>query len=682
MKAPFSGDYVWLGVFTTLFVGIGFSALLQAYEFDNGVITGNIDSTLSFGSSNRLEDPDADLICVANGGTASGCNNDDGNLNYEKGNVSQVHRLTSDIEINHKSGDMGGFIRVTGFVDRENDSANDTQRTPLSDSARELVGSNIELLDSYIWSQFELPGDRPAEVRFGKHVLNWGESTFIQGGISIINPIDVAAIRLPGSELREALLPVNMLSISLNLTQDLSAEAFYQLDWEKTDIDPSGSYFSTSDIVGEGATRVQLGFGQFSDQGLAAGPFFLYTPLGVSGVRGTRLIDAAISADIDATMALTGGHSHLNDNFFYGVNRGEDQEASDNSQWGIALRYFAQSLNDTEFGAYYVNYHSRLPVLSAQTGTADGRGSAIAAAGVIIAPDSNVDTTLQVEYGLTRVSAAGLSALNYIAGAASVDQYADTAGYFLEYPEDIQMLGLSFNASAGQWAIQGEYSHKRDVPLQIDDFELLAATLTPLSPIIPATRNNQVTNGAIIGLNEYVRGFIKRDVSQFQITGTRIFNNIMGADEFVFVTEAAVTHVHNMPNKSELRLEAPGTYVSGDPAQAAAGGLHEGIAALNSDAFPDATSWGYRVTGRWEYNNAYRAFNLLPRISYQHDVEGISPGPGGNFLESRKAVTLGLGVTYKNRWSADLSFSDFWGGESQNLLGDRDFLAFYVKYFF
>ncbi len=661
-----------------LLIGIGFVGISHAYEFNHGVITGNIDSTLSLGSSYRLRDADTSLICMANGGTALGCNNDDGNLNYQQGNISQVYRLTSDIEINHKSGDMGGFIRLTAFADRKNDSADDTQRTALSADARELVGSNVRLLDFYAWSQFALFGDHSADVRLGKHVLNWGESTFIQGGINVINPVDVAAVRLPGSEIREALLPVNMFSMSLNLTPALSAEGFYQLVWEKTDIDPAGSYFSALDVAGEGATRVQLGFGQFSDQGLAAGPFFLYTSLGARGSAGVALIDTAISADIDAAVARTGGHSYLNDNFFYGVNRSKDRNAADDGQWGIALRYFAQSLNDTEFGAYYVNYHSRLPVLGAQTGTTAGLNSALAAARAIAVRGSNVSVTLQTIYGLTPAAADRISA--GVARIVSVDQYADTARYFLEYPEDIQMLGLSFNTGVGQWAIQGEYAHKRNVPLQIDDFELLAATLTPLSS--PAARDNQITNGATPGPEEYIRGYIERDVSQFQITGTKVFSNVMGADTLVFVAEAAVTHIHNMPHKSELRLEAPGTYVSGNPAQSAAGGLHEDIDALDANAFADANSWGYRIAGRWTYNNVYRAVNLLPGIAYQHDVKGISPGPGGNFLEGREAVTLDLGLTYKNQWSANFSFTGFFGGGNQNLLSDRDFFSFYIKYFF
>ena len=68
-------------------------------------------------------------------------------------------------------------------------------------------------------------------------MLNWGESTFIPNGINAINHFDVSKLRLPGSELREALLPVGLASLSVAPTDTLSVEGFYQLDWEETEID-------------------------------------------------------------------------------------------------------------------------------------------------------------------------------------------------------------------------------------------------------------------------------------------------------------------------------------------------------------------------------------------------------------------------------------------------------------
>ena len=64
--------------------------------------------------------------------------------------------------------------------------------------------------------------------------------------------------------------------------------------------------------------------------------------------------------------------------------------------------------------------------------------------------------------------------------------YPGTARYMFEYPEDIQLFGVSFNTEIGATGIslQGEVSYRRDVPLQVDDIELLVAGLTPFNPAL------------------------------------------------------------------------------------------------------------------------------------------------------------------------------------------------------
>lgn len=574
-----------LGRFIALSLSLVFLLPVSApaFEFDGGVITGNVDTTLSFGTISRVEGRDNAIIGIANGGSAYGVNADDGNLNYDTGIVSQVWKMISDVEVNHKDGDFGAFFRVRGFVDTKNNGASDTRRTRLSDRALDLVGRRVDVLDAYGWAHFDV-GDRPAEVRFGKHVLNWGESTFIGGGLDSVNPIDVAALRMPGAEIREALLPVNMFSAAMDITNDLSTEVFYQIEWDKTIAEPSGSYFSTNDFATGGGNMAHVGFGDLADTG-----------------------PGAIGA----------------------VPRAGDNSARNGGQWGVALRYFSEELNDTEFGLYYMNHHSRLPVFS------------------------NTTSTFNPALPKPR-------------------------NYFAQYPEDIDLLGASFNTDLGKWAIQGEYSFKHDAPLQIDDVELLLAASG-----LPGTLHQL---GATYTNGQYVKGYIERDVSQLQTTISRAFGNIMGANAFVFTAEAAVTHVHDMPDKDSLRLEGPGTFTSGNSYHAnnplAAGGAHQGKAAESSDHFADATSWGYRLRGHWDYDNAIHGINLQPHVAFEHDVSGVSPGPGGNFIEDRKAVTFGLGATYKNQWEADLSYTAFFGAGRHNLLNDRDFVAFNLKYLF
>ncbi len=583
------------------------SGTAGALEFQKGELYGSWDTTLAWGIASRLEERDERLIGIANGGTAYGVNSDDGNLNYDKGVYSNIFKITSEIELNYRN--FGGFFRAIAFYDYETEKE-DRERTPLSDDAKELLGSDVDLRDAYLWSLFDI-GDKPAEVRIGNQLLSWGESTFIQNSINTINPVDVSKARVPGAELREVLLPIPILSASVATSENTNVELFYQLQWEKTEADPVGSYYGSNDFAPAGGERVMLGWGAVPDD---------------------------ISADFIITPPATTGV----------VARGADREAKDSGQYGIAVRLYAPSLNDTEFGLYYINYHSRLPLIGATTGTA------AAAAGVD--PDGQ--------------------------------SYVQTARYFISYPEDIKLYGLSFNTDIGRSgiALQGEISYRQDVPLQIDDVEILFAALGAQDNLSPGnTGAAALAADGQLGLVPFetdIPGYIRKDVSQVQMTATKVFGPAFGANTTVLLGEIGVTHVIDMPAKDVLRLNGPGTFLSGNEAIASANEAGHPSQFESADRFADATSWGYRLLTRMQFDNAFRSINLAPRIVWQHDVNGISPGPAGNFLEGRRALTLALGATYQNSYSADLSYTRYSGAGRYNLINDRDYVAFNIKYSF
>jgi hypothetical protein len=622
-------------------------AVALEWELDDVYV--RFDTTLSQGGTVRTSERSRDIIGIANGGTAYSVNHDDGTLNYDDGKVSQnVSRFTSELDID--GGALSAFVRVTGFVDWE--QRNGTRaRTPLTKPALEIVGEDLEVLDAFVTGNFNV-GAAPAQIRVGQQVLSWGESTFIPNGINVINPIDVAQFRTPGATLRDALKPIPMVSGSISATERISLEGFYEFGWKKVDTDPPGTFFSTNDFVGAGGSRAFLGFGEISDLGTSFGAL---TP--------------AINAD------LAGAGQPLQpvfDPVFLGVPRSGDDDASDGGQFGVAMHFFSEKLQGAEFGLFYVKYNSRLPIVSAHTGTAAGvaEGSASAVA---------------VATGGNTAGAVGPAAAAAIGGSIGVDRYAQTASYFIEYPENIDLFGASFNSAIGNtgWALQGEYSFKKGLPLQIDDTELLLAALTPLSTANPVFygqfANNQL---GTFGTDTIIHGFIERDVSQIQATATKSFGPTLGANSGVFVVEVGVTHVHSMPSQSSLRLNADGTDTSGNSQQAAAGGAHAGKSAEPTSAFPTATSWGYRMAAQVTYDNVIDAVNLSPRIQWAHDVQGISPQPAGPFREGRKAISFGLRATYLEEWEADISYTNFFGAGKYNLLSDRDFVSATLKYSF
>ena len=735
----------------------------QAVEFENDAIEGNLDTTLSYGASLRTSDADPGNIGIANGGTRYSVNGDDANLNYDSGLFSNVAKGTHDLEVDFKQlQDMSLFLRGTYFVDFENIRGD----SPLSDKAKREVGRDMELLDAYI--SYDLPTSVPVNIRLGNQGLSWGESTFIQNGINVINPIDVTKFRIPGSELREALRPVPLLSVSLQASDNLTLEGFYQFKQEEMEIDPAGSYFSTKDFVGPGGQYAMIGFGSFGQPNMES---FIDNPL-YGLLEGEPARVPTISSPLfNPALPPSAANAPFLPSGAAAIPRGRSNRASDSGQFGLAARYFAEGLNDTEFGFYFINYHSRLPVISAMTGR-DILGELQPTINLITAGIGQIDAGLvqvegglvQVEGGLTQAET-GLAQVNGaiaqleaadpnspdlvglktqqativgqkegllaqqtelaaqqasltaqragFAGQLNAIQtqlpqlYPGTARYIFEYPEDIQLYGVSFNTEIGATGIslQGEVSYRRDVPLQVDDVELLLAGLTPARPSLgnigvipvvdtngdgvpdmgnPAWQGRSMTQLGQQDFNSYVQGYRTFEVWQPQFTVTKLFGPTLGASQWVIVGEAAATVVPDLPSKDVLRFDGPGTALSGDPLAPAilAGVGHAQDHFESADAFADDFSWGYRLAARIDYMDVIGGVNLSPAVVFAHDVDGNTPLPLGNFLHDRKSVTVGVTASYQNSWQGSIKYTEFFGNEDYNLMHDRDFLQAMVQYSF
>jgi hypothetical protein len=639
----------------------------RAFVFQVGDVKGSFDTTLSVGGLYRLGNPDPALYGITNyvGDPASSSNPavygqqrsvnaDDGNLNYRKGMSSFLVKANHDLQLDYKS--AGLFVRGYYFNDFVNSNGT-RKKVALSDEAQKLVAEGGELLDAYVYFKADV-GGMPANLRLGQQVLSWGESTFIPNGINSVNPIDVAKLRTPGSELKEALLPINMVSASLGVTNNLTFEAFYLLDWKRTRVDPPGTYFSTNDFVAEGGRKVYLGFGSINDS----------NPLGA-------------------------------------ILRGTDNVPSKTGQYGINARYLAEKLNNTEFGLYFRNYHSRLPTISARTPTTAISSAFVQSYAVSLAQTSLVPalvpvfgaatpTVLSTLLGaaLTGVPASALPAnlQPYYPAAAQIASGARTVGfltaaqtgnYLIEFPEDIHLIGASFNTSVKGIALQGELSYRSNQPLQVDDVELLFAALSSINPTYGA--NNQIGNMAG-QLNTYVPGYRRTKVVTGQMTATRVGRGILGAAQSTLLGEIGFVHA-DLPAKSTLRFDGPGTFVGGELAYMNGSGSNaSGIPPFSepSSAFADEFSWGYQLVGRLDYNNVFAGVNVSPLVVFAHDVGGNTPLPLGNFVHGRKTITVGADFTFQNAWAVELRYVNFSGAGRYNLLEDRDYVSATLKYSF
>jgi hypothetical protein len=683
----------------------------QAATFDFDDVEVVFDSTFSYGASWRAEDRNWDTISKVNHPrfdwtnysafnnpiyTASqiwsqpgaySSNGDAGNLNYDRGDMfSEVFRGTHELSI--AKDDLGFFGRFTYFYDSALMDDDTAYTNPLSgnkvdpcadDDARDLACRDIRLLDAYVYGNFALnDGANPLSVRVGNQVLSWGESTFIQHGINT-TPIDVGVARSPGAELKEAYIPVGMAWASLGLTENLTAEVFYQYEWENSYLPVPGSYFSTNDFAGEGGynQNIQLGFAGNPDIDLD----FLVDEMNVLSQSAPALLAALTNPASTAAQRAAAVNAMLAYSTKVTLRpqgAAGEIEPEDGGQYGVKLEYFAPELNDTEFAVYHMNYHSRTPLISG------------------IASDFRVGVDANGQPLGVIQSLAYLAENQGNINKENINELDVFSKGLIQYPEDIKLYGFSFNTTLDGTSVAGELAYRQDEPLQIDDVEILYAGMPEqlanagLRPELEGISQIGRFDGNKIGAGEFAQGYILSDTTQAQFTVTHLFGPMWVADNFSMLAEVGGIKINDMPDQSVLRLNGPNTDRSGGPLLGTINGgplvskdgVHTAVSnGAETNPFPTASAWGYRLLAKADFNDVFAGVNMSHRVVFSHDVNGITPDPLFMFSKDKKSVGYTVAFDYLNRWSSEFSYNAFWGGVgTTNNTADRDFVSFNIKY--
>ncbi|WP_221800925.1 DUF1302 domain-containing protein [Oceanobacter mangrovi] len=272
------------------------------------------DTTAKYSAMYRLTDQHDQLVADTQGNWP---NTDDGNRNFDKGLVSSRVDVLTELDVIYKR-NYGLRLSGAAWYDSQYQDSNDndspttsntlsTDYNEFTQGTKDLHGQSAEMLDYFAFGRVRL-GDMSLTGRIGSHTMVWGESLFF-GGNGIANgqaPIDVAkAMAVPSVQFKELMRPVEQISGQLQISRDVSVGAYYQLDFKKTRLPGSGSYFSSVDFLSEGAEQMLL------------------------------------AADGSA--------------YFKRV---ADKEASDNGQFGFQLRF---RTDDADYGLYAIRYHSKAP---------------------------------------------------------------------------------------------------------------------------------------------------------------------------------------------------------------------------------------------------------------------------------------------------------------------------------
>jgi len=756
---------------------------------------------------------------------------DNGDLNYDKHELTQGGiRLTQDI--NFTKGEFGFFARTISFYDAVNDQRKDRYRTLVTADNDQRVGTtgpntsasnryfarvygpgeettvsrtdstlrrqlvaDVQLLEFNFFGKVPLPGtEKELSFKVGRQTVNWGESTLLViNSINQAQPVNTNNLYRFGFQLEEVFTPVNMAFASFEPYDGGTLEAFYQLEWQPVEIPAPGSFFSFVDVGTQNlGDYVNLSFGGSADDKDKTG-FFLDNPLSL----------------VTATTAH--------------ISRAPDRTPSGFGQFGVALKTYFENFNSgTEVSLFFMNYHSKLPYVSflsgqpscarAEGNTAGPNGTGINAANTVdllkACPrlpalvdsranqqftsdavtyiSSNVLTNPRIltdlGIGLDDLAALGpLLGGNVDRSGANANDLVyddlvklDSGPFFFDYPKNIQLYGLSFNTTVGDYSIQGEAAFRPNLPVQVSVIDVAFAAAQPFltrchdatvgcagsqgggtgfdgtgtndTPGRTSYAGSDAVDGCTGGVNGncdtvnlilgaapssarsfpsflvpyrgatlgegfgggaggvYIPGFERLQVMQYNLGLTRVLgatDNVIGADQILAVAEIGATQVLNMPGLDQLQFDAPGVYYHASAGADGSGadgsrqacssnqqcvtgpdGARFNPVQANLHNFATPFSWGYRLVGIFKYESVLPGISLQPMVIYSEDVDGISPGPGGNFIRGRKSVNFNFETRYKSDFSFTVGYNWFFGGKEQNLYRDRDNLQVFARYLF
>ena len=320
-------------------------SVVSAQEINTENFSGTINTTLSSGFTMRASERDCSVnfgyqhtsvvgawgsIYSQNGAGCSGYrtdaygntsteyiniagsnpNSDDGNLNFDNGDiVNATQKFYTEI-IGNTNG-VGINLSLTGHINPVNDINAPLFKTLKSD-ALEQQEQNLSLLNAYITTEFDT-GNNFIDATIGRSVISWGEATFIPvtaNGL-VTGALDLTKLRAPGSSIKEALMPVEQIVLASNI-DGIGIEGYYQFQTDMVQLDVAGSFFG-SEVVGTGEAGLIAG-GSFQDENSNTCPYQLTYAASTANCTDAIYATAstgAYSADtfLDAAFDLAAGSS-------------------------------------------------------------------------------------------------------------------------------------------------------------------------------------------------------------------------------------------------------------------------------------------------------------------------------------------------------------------------------------
>ncbi len=677
----------------------------------------SLDSTtsLSYGTGWRMEQPAnvLDTMPFTGLNKVQGLNSFDNNSTP----FTQLYMVNEDLSLKYKNS-FGAEFSGLAFYDAtlmngkpsgpgtfyQSAAGCNAQVTPAAQlsacgfpqATREFYGRRIRGYDAYLWGNFS-PMDMPLNVRVGYQVVNWGEALFIPGGISNANPLSLAALEMPGTQLKDVMLPLPMLYFNWGLSDTYSLEGYGEFGWHFSEAPGMGTNYSVNDSFGGyGAERVLVD--------MTAAPRL--TP---GQIQAGELTPAQLAQAYNA--AVYGNPSTVLTNKWTG-----DVPTNLHDQYGLALRI--TPYDGFEYALYAENYSSHLPVAQFTTGQAFGTAQN---AQVALASQNALMQELGISQQLaqqvtTQVSAAekaymahpaganpvlgmagaaisacgsscnGVNAATTIAGINAMN-VIDTTTYNMVYPNNIHLFGASFSTNVDGVSLAGEMSYRPNLPVLRDLGDNLVAENAAWAQVLANGGTGSLAGsmqGTTVGAQQTIQDWAQVEEYTADMSAVFNMNSLWHSDGAMAIIEVGAVHYANYDSsqhfastKALLNTMVPNTINALTLTPTSYLNASEGP--LGNYMTP--TSWGYRLAMSMTYDDVFPSVNMSPQLHFGQDVQGNSDYTGA-FMQGRKSAMIGLNTIYNQAWEVDVAYNAFWGAAPANLMDQLNTLTLILKYTF
>jgi len=234
------------------------------------------DNTFKFNAMARVAKQDDDVITPQAG--AGWFLADDSDLSVDRsgmGLVSTRLDVLSEMDIIWRE-NFGARISGSGWYDPQYDDDNNdhpgnrrltwaSPSTPVGEynhEAEDMHYAGGELLDAFIFGNIDI-GDTTLGLRVGRHTIYWGQALLTNGALHGIGggmaPVDFnKALAVPGSEAKELFMPTGKVSSVLQVTENLTLNAYYSWEHMAYRYPEDGTYWSPAESLSENSEFITL----------------------------------------------------------------------------------------------------------------------------------------------------------------------------------------------------------------------------------------------------------------------------------------------------------------------------------------------------------------------------------------------------------------------------------------